>query len=161
MTQDILSEGGNKICSIILDQIEEGPRDFFLYAEVDDGVIAPSMVQIYVDHIFWTLPPWEIGKVLQRMWQGSDKSVKWWALTLEIHGDKFELQFNYDPAAQFDEGTDERAMAAITSKFPNLPLQVPPFDPEAQRLEMMKRLARRSASFELDSSGVTQLDADD
>jgi hypothetical protein len=149
MQNAIVTEALNEICSNISSEYPEGPRGFFVYAEVNEGVIAPSLVQVYADHVLW-LVPWDIGDALYRMWQSADSDAKWQALTLDIHEDKFEAQFIYDPGAQFDEQTDARSMARIKKRFPALPVRHPPYDQTAIERRMMQRSGRRAASFDLE-----------
>jgi hypothetical protein len=140
-----------KICSIILAEYPDGPRDFYMYAEVESGLIAPSMVQVFPDHIFW-LVPWNISDAIYALWQSADDDAKWRSMALKIRAGDFTAQFDYEPFEYPEEHTSERAPAVIKAKFPNLPLRHPPFDPDAFSLEVARRRKGRIASFELDPS---------
>jgi hypothetical protein len=149
MENTIVTEALNEMCANTLEGYPNGPRDFYIYAEVSDGVIAPSLVQIYTDHVFWIVP-WNLGKPLYRIWQNAADDKKWQAMTLEIRDGKFDAQFLYDPARQFDEETDARSMAAMHERFPDLPIRHPPYDPDALMRDFARRRGVKVASFELD-----------
>jgi len=127
----------------------DGPRDFYVYAEVDDGVIAPSLVQIYPDHMLWVVPR-SIGKALYRMWQNAAEDKKWQAMTLEVRDGKFDAQFLYDPARQFDEETDARSKTAMHERFPDLPMRHPRYDPDALMRDFARHMGVKAVSFELE-----------
>lgn len=132
----------------ILRRQPDGPRHFYLFVQFNDGVIRPALVQVFADHLDWVFPPLRAGDRLYDLWCGQGGNHRWNAVGLEIRADTFEAHLDYGPCSELTEESHAETVAAISARFPGLPLHYPPVDEDAMTREMLE-----SWKFELNSPG--------
>jgi hypothetical protein len=107
-----------------------GAGDAFLYAEADDGWVAPSVFKDLPESIAYrgleddTLCA-EISDQILNLWYAAPPDQKWNALIMTVSGNTFDARFQY--AEGWDESEDEadRCNRMVKAKFGDKPITYP------------------------------------
>lgn len=114
------------ISSLVLRQIPDGPRHFFLYVEAASNTCAISIYQEFEDRAVWLNPSPELFDELLELWEAADDNKKWGTLMLSIDGERFTAHFDYDRRLDVENDLHDYREDTLLKRYGEKPIIYPP-----------------------------------
>lgn len=122
-----------KISSLVLSLMPDGPRRFYLYVEAASNTCAASIYQEFDDRAVWLDPSSELFDELLELWAIADDDKKWGTLTLSIDDQRFAANFDYDRRLDVEDDLHDYREDALLKRYGDKPIIYPP--PPADAVE--------------------------
>jgi hypothetical protein len=120
----------SKIAALAAEVGGPGSGDAFLYAEADDGWVAPFVFKDLAESVAYRMLDddtlcAELSDEILNLWHSAPPDQKWNALIMTVSGNTFDARFQY--AEGWDESEDEadRCNRMVKAKFGDKPITYP------------------------------------
>jgi hypothetical protein len=91
----------------------------FLYAEVEPGVVAPSIYKDVGDRVVYSFASSELADRLTEAWESLAPSKRWSAISYTITGERFSVDFEFPDEFDSAAGSEVRLQRVLKSRFGN------------------------------------------
>jgi hypothetical protein len=117
-----------QIAAALIDVFDGSADPLMLYAEVRDGVVAPSAFRARspVDLVL-KLPSSELANVVETFWRSGTASIparSWAAMTLVVREGEFKLSLTYPEQMNPEERVNHRRPRVVETWFPGANVDV-------------------------------------
>lgn len=121
------------IVTLVQHHAEDYGNYLMLYAEVEDGMVAPALFVDRGQSVNWVITDYALTPLIIKLWHAAPTDKKWVALSLVVDSGQFDINFYYTD--DLPEGTDfaEREQTMIAAHFKDKPIIYPPFGLAADR----------------------------
>ncbi len=126
---DALGSLMNEIGSELTDLVGGDPNGVFLYVEIGDGWVSPSVFKDEGDVIRYYNPrSTSLSDMLWEAWylEPDEPNMRWSVLEYAIVGKKFHVSMKYPEEVNVDEIDSERRQSALRARFGDKPVVYPP-----------------------------------
>ena len=102
-----------------------------LYAEVDEGYVAPSIYKDLGNHILYREPDLDrLGDALLDLWEAQSFDDRWAAIEYVVREGRFEATYIYPDAIDPEELLHDRVQRVVRRYFGEKPIIYPPRPPD-------------------------------
>ena len=128
---DALGSLMNEIGSELTDLVGGDPNGVFLYVEIGDGWVSPSVFKDEGDVIRYYNPrSTSLSDMLWEAWyfEPDEPNMRWSVLEYAIKGKKFEVSMKYPEEVNVEvyDDDDVRRQSALRARFGDKPVVYPP-----------------------------------
>lgn len=119
----------NDIGLELADLVGGDPNGIFLYVEIGDGWVRPSLYKDEGDIVRWYDPSgMALSELLWDAWylESDEPNMRWSVLEYSITGKKFHVSLKYPEEVNVDVLDDDRREAALRARFGDKPVVYPP-----------------------------------
>lgn len=121
----LMNDLGHELASIV----EGDPDGVFLYVEIGDGWVRPSIYKDEGNVVRWYDPKdASLSDLLFEAWyfEPDEPNMRWSVLEYAIVGKKFHVSMKYPEEVNVDEIDSERRQSALRARFGDKPVVYPP-----------------------------------
>ena len=126
---DALGPLMNEIGLELADLVGGDPNGVFLYVEIGDGWVSPSVFKDEGDLVRYHNPRGtDLSDMLWEAWylEPDAPNRRWSVLEYEIRGGKFRVSLKYPEEVNVEIFDDERRESALRARFGDKPVVYPP-----------------------------------
>jgi hypothetical protein len=119
----------NEIGHTLADIVGGNPDGIFLYVEIGEGWVRPSIYRDEGDVIRWYDPKGiTLSELLWEAWylEPEGPNMRWSVLEYAIEGKKFHVSMKYPEEVNVEIVDDERRETALRARFGDKPVVYPP-----------------------------------
>jgi hypothetical protein len=135
MLGPLMNEIGHELAGIV----GGDPNGVFLYVEIGEGWISPSVFKDEMDVIrYYDSDSEQLSDLLWEAWYlESDKpNMRWSVLEYDISGRKFKVSMKYPEEVNVEIVDDARRGAALRARYGDKPVVYPPLPKTAFELKL-------------------------
>lgn len=109
----------------------------FLYAEVDDTHVRPSIYKALPTQALYRRPDLDrLGNCLLDLWYAFPEGRKFAAISYIVRGETFDLQFVYPDELDPKEWPEDRRERILKAHFGDKPIVYPPWEDDDDDFEL-------------------------
>lgn len=134
MVQDRLDKFGHKFGPMLAEigglaaQVAGGdPDGVYLYVEVGDRWISPSLFKDIGESVQYIDHSSELSDLIYEFWRAEDPDKRWAVMEYEVVGTKFDAQFKYPEEVDVESFDDDRREIALKKRYGDKPVIYPPW----------------------------------
>jgi hypothetical protein len=106
------------------------PNGVFLYAEIGEGWVRPSVFKDEGDVVRYYEGSYMLSDLLWDAWYAEspskDKNMRWSVLEYEVQGRKFSASYKYPDEVDVEDMDEDRREAALRARYGDKPVIYPP-----------------------------------
>ena len=119
----------NDIGLELADLVGGDPNGIFLYVEIGDGWVRPSLYKDEGEIVRWYDPSdTALSELLWDAWylEPDEPNMRWSVLEYTVTGKKFHVSLKYPEEVNVEAFDDDRREAALRARFADKPVVYPP-----------------------------------
>ena len=113
------------------------PNGIFLYVEIGDGWVGPSLFKDKGKHILYVdVDPEDVGidQLLMKTWRMEQANKRWTAMHYTVEHGRFSAEFDYDDLEGSDEDIEDRRERILHDRYGDKPVIYPPMPQDSWTL---------------------------
>ncbi|WP_174279157.1 hypothetical protein [Sphingomonas bacterium] len=123
---ELLGPAMNAIGADAHQSIGGEPDGIFLYVEIGDGWVEPSLFKDEGAYLKYYWGSNELPDLIMDAWCLEPKDKRWIAMQYTISNGRFEAKFDFDDLEHSDEDSDDRLDRILHTRFGDKPVKYPP-----------------------------------
>ncbi len=106
-----------EIGRIIADIVGEDPNGAYLYAEVTDGMQAPSVFKDHGNRVDDYRVNHALFDALEELWESEPEGKRWRVIHYEINEGRFDARFEFPDQIDMEEHDFDRRERALAARY--------------------------------------------